>query len=96
MDDYVTTIIIENAPRNDFLLSITEEPQNFDEATKHLGWIQGMKLELDFIQKNKTWKFNDLQEGKIPISAKSVFNVKSNLDRKPEKLKACLVAYKYE
>jgi hypothetical protein len=37
MDDYVTTIIIENAPRNDFLLSITEEPQNFDEVTKHLG-----------------------------------------------------------
>lgn len=55
-----------------------------------------MKLELDFIQKNKTWKFNDLQEGKIPISAKSVFNVKSNLDKKkPEKLKACLV-YEYE
>jgi len=55
-----------------------------------------MKLELDFIQKNKTWKFSDLQEGKIPISAKLVFNVKSNLDRKPEKLKACLVAYEYE
>jgi hypothetical protein len=55
-----------------------------------------MKLELDFIQKNKTWKFNDLQEGKIPISAKSIFNVKSNLDRKPEKFKATLVACEYE
>jgi hypothetical protein len=37
MDDYVTTITTKNAPRNDFLLSVIEEPQNFDEATKHLG-----------------------------------------------------------
>jgi hypothetical protein len=44
MDDFVTTITNKDVPRGDFLPSITKEPQNFDEATKHHGWIQDMKL----------------------------------------------------
>jgi hypothetical protein len=53
MDDFVTTITTKDVPRGDFLLSIFKEPQNFDEATKHHGWIQAMKLKFNFIQKNK-------------------------------------------
>jgi hypothetical protein len=45
-----------------------------------------MKLELNSIQKNKTWKLIDLPEGKKPIIAKCVFKVTPNLDRKLEKL----------
>jgi hypothetical protein len=52
-----------------------------------------MKLKLDSIQKNKTWKLVNLLEGKNPINAKWVFKVKPNLDGKLEKLKAHLVAY---
>jgi hypothetical protein len=37
MDDFVTTITTKDVPRGDFLLSITKEPQNFDEVTKHHG-----------------------------------------------------------
>jgi hypothetical protein len=34
MDDFVTIITTKDAPRGDFLLSITEEPQNFDKFIK--------------------------------------------------------------
>ncbi len=80
MDDFVTIITTKNALKGDFLLFVTKEPQSFDETTKHLGWIQGMKLEFDSIQRNKTWKLIDLPKGKKPISAKWVFKVKPNLD----------------
>ncbi len=78
------------------LFSIIEEHQNFDETIKCSGWIQTRKVQLDSIQKNKTWKFVDLPKGKRPISAKWVFKVKPNLDGKPKKLKACIVANGYE
>jgi hypothetical protein len=35
MDDFVTVITTKDALRGDFLLFVIEEPQKFDEATKH-------------------------------------------------------------
>ncbi len=49
MDDFVTIITTKDAPKGDFLLSITEEPQNFDKIIKWYGWIQTMKLQFDSI-----------------------------------------------
>jgi hypothetical protein len=95
MDDFVTIITTENVLRSDFLLFVIEEPQKFDEATKHHCWIQSMKLELNSIQKQNL-KLVNLLEGKNPINAKWIFKVKPNLDGKLEKLKTQLDAYAYE
>lgn len=50
-----------------------------------------MKLEFNSIQKNKTWNLINLPKRKKPISAKWIFKVKPNLDRKPKNLKLTLL-----
>src|SRR5687767_6048015 len=54
-----------------------------------------MLEELKALEKNQTWDFVKLPEGKRAISCKWVFTVKQNLEGKVERYKATLVARGY-
>ncbi len=51
-----------------------------------------MELEIESIQKNKTWELIELLVGKNPITSKWVFEVKKTSNGGVDKLKARLVA----
>ena len=54
-----------------------------------------MLEELRALEKNKTWEFVKLPEGKKAVSCKWVFTVKQNPEGKVERYKARLVAKGY-
>ena len=54
-----------------------------------------MLEELRALEKNKTWVFVKLPEGKKAVSCKWVFTVKQNPEGKVERYKARLVAKGY-
>ena len=46
------------------------DPMHFEEAIKEDKWIQAMNEEIDAIERNDTWDFVDLLEGKDNIGFK--------------------------
>lgn len=64
------------------------------EALQYLDqdiWINAIKVEMDGLFRNKTFKHNPLLEGQQPIIAKFVFNIKYREDRTVLKYKTRLV-----
>ena len=54
-----------------------------------------MKVEMDALEKNKTWGFQELPQGKKLVGCKWVFTVKYKADGSLEQHKAKLVAKRY-
>lgn len=73
------------------LLSITNEPQTFEEAVTIPEWKQAMLKEFDALNANHTWDLVPLPKGKRPISCKWIFKVKYKADGSVERHKARLV-----
>ena len=74
------------------MLTLDEEPRNFDEAKAKPEWLKAMKTEMDSIEKNNTWKLVSLFKDVKPIGLKRLFKIKRNVDGSIIKYKAGLVA----
>jgi hypothetical protein len=72
------------------------EPKIFQEAMDDPRWQEAMEQEMNLIQKNQTWRLEDLPPNKVPITCKWVYKVKKSTARQLEKLKARLVARGFE
>ena len=74
-----------------FALFVTD-PTNVESAINNEVWRRAMQEEIDAIERNGTWKLDDLPEGKKAISLKWIFKTKFNSDGTIQKHKARLVA----
>ena len=46
------------------------EPRSFAEAERHAAWRAAMQLEMDAVEKNRTWELADLPRGHRAITLK--------------------------
>lgn len=70
-------------------------PKNLSEALGNKEWEEAMKVEMEALQKNKTWEMVELPKGKKPVGCRWVFTVKYKSDGSIERFKARLVAKGY-
>ncbi|CAM8889602.1 unnamed protein product [Rhodiola kirilowii] len=77
-----------------FLAQVTalKEPTTYLQASKDPQWQEAMSLEIDALEKNKTWILTDLPQGKTVVDYKWVYKIKLNSDGSIERYKARLVA----
>nr|GEX21547.1 hypothetical protein [Tanacetum cinerariifolium] len=80
---------------HELMLTLDEEPRNYNEAKLNPKWLKAMKTELESIVKNNTWKLVPLPKGFVPIGLKWLFKIKRNADGLIMKYKARLVAKGY-
>ncbi|KAJ4740894.1 Transposon Ty1-H Gag-Pol polyprotein [Rhynchospora pubera] len=73
----------------------TEEPADFQEASKEESWRCAMQDELDSIHNNNTWSLVDRPTDQKVIGLKWIYKVKKDSDGKVIKHKARLVAKGY-
>ncbi|KAK2375797.1 putative mitochondrial protein [Trifolium repens] len=80
-----------------FSMAITHctEPQSYEEASKNEHWVTAMKLELEALDKNCTWKIVELPPHTKPIGCRWVYKVKHKADGTIERYKARVVAKGY-
>nr|GFB99451.1 ribonuclease H-like domain, reverse transcriptase, RNA-dependent DNA polymerase [Tanacetum cinerariifolium] len=66
--------IYNRAPevQSDELLLLEEEPRNYKEAVQDRKWIEAMQMEIDSINKNKTWKLTTLPDNQKAIDGKII------------------------
>ncbi|PWA60828.1 ribonuclease H-like domain, Reverse transcriptase, RNA-dependent DNA polymerase [Artemisia annua] len=72
-----------------------EEPRNYKEASAEKKWIEAMEIELNSINKNKTWILTTLPENQKAIGLNWVFKTKRDAQGKIIRYKARLVAKGY-
>ncbi|XP_076937607.1 uncharacterized protein LOC143605339 [Bidens hawaiensis] len=77
------------------LLLVEEEPRTYKEAAVDEKWIEAMKVELDSINRKKTWILTDLPKDHKAIGLKWVFKTKRDASGNIIKHKAHLVAKGY-
>jgi Reverse transcriptase (RNA-dependent DNA polymerase) len=70
-------------------------PERLEEALNDHNWVGAMKLEMDALEKNDTWKLVTLPEGKKTVGCKWVYTIKYNAEGKIERYKAKLVVKGY-
>ncbi|KAL2892600.1 Retrovirus-related Pol polyprotein from transposon TNT 1-94 [Bienertia sinuspersici] len=68
------------------------EPIHYNQAIGNENWERAMQEELDALEKNETWEFTTLPEGKKALDSKWVYKVKYKQDGNVERYKARLVA----
>ncbi|KAD5961360.1 hypothetical protein E3N88_12833 [Mikania micrantha] len=68
------------------------EPESFEEASKHHGWMLAMESEVAALISNQTWELVPLPVDVKPITCKWVYKIKRKTDGTVERLKARLVA----
>lgn len=70
-------------------------PQNFYEAIQQPEWKTAVEEEIKVLEKNSTWEYSQLPEGKRPVGCKWIFSVKYNPDGSVNRYKARLVAQRF-
>ncbi|KAK5785024.1 hypothetical protein PVK06_039568 [Gossypium arboreum] len=70
-------------------------PKTVFEALEDENWRNAMKVEMEALEKNKTWDLVKLPEGKKPVGCRWVYIVKYKSDGSLERYKARLVAKGY-
>ena len=70
-------------------------PNTLSEALSNEKWKQAMNVEMEALEKNKTWEIVQLPIGKKPVGCKWVYTVKYRADGSIERYKARLVAKGY-
>ncbi|GJU34286.1 zinc finger, CCHC-type containing protein [Tanacetum coccineum] len=58
--------------QSDELLLLEEEPRNYKEVAQDKKWIKAMQIEIDSINKNKTWKLTTLPDKQKAIGLKGL------------------------
>jgi hypothetical protein len=69
------------------------EPRSFAEAEGDTTWRAAMQLEMDAVERNRTWELADLPTGHHAITLKWVYKLKNDEAGAVIKHKACLVAH---
>nr|GEX83528.1 ribonuclease H-like domain, reverse transcriptase, RNA-dependent DNA polymerase [Tanacetum cinerariifolium] len=77
------------------LLLAEDEPRNYKEASNDQKWIEAIKVKLDSINRNNTWKLTTLPKGQKAIGLKWVFKTKRDDNGNIVKHKSRLVAKGY-
>ena len=75
---------------------LTDEPTSYTTAIQQEGWRQGVHNEIKSILKNKTWTITEHPPNRNPITAKWIFKTKRNPNGDINKLKARIVARKFQ
>lgn len=70
-------------------------PKTVSEALDDENWKNAMRVEMEALEKNKTWDLVKLPKGKKPVGCRWVFTVKYKSDGSLERYKARLVAKGY-
>nr|GEX82712.1 uncharacterized mitochondrial protein AtMg00810-like [Tanacetum cinerariifolium] len=65
---------------HELMLTLDEEPRNYNEAKLKPKSLKVMKIEHDSIVKNNIWKLVPLPKGVVPIRLKWLFKIKRNAD----------------
>ena len=73
-------------------LNSTPTPSSVSEALSDRKWKQAMDVEMEALNKNRTWELVTLPTGKKPVGCKWVYTVKYRADGTIERHKARLVA----
>lgn len=92
LDDYIQLTELESER---LLLTINDEPWDYNEAKEKKVWRDACEDEIVSIVKNKTWELVELPVGAKAIGLKWIFKVKCNADGSINKFKAKLVAKGY-
>ncbi|KAL8105967.1 hypothetical protein AgCh_029688 [Apium graveolens] len=79
----------------ELLLAGVDETHCYKQAVTEPGWEMAMKGELEAIEKNNTWRLEELTAGHKAIDLKWVYKLKKNTEGKVIKYKARLVAKGY-
>lgn len=85
----------EEAEVSNLVFFTALDPISFEEAAKNKKWQEAMDLEIQAIEKNKTWELMELPAGAKRIGVKWVFKTKLNEFGEVDKHKARLVAKGY-
>ena len=75
MKDYVTGegLSEEENEHNLVLFPSNSDPNTYEEAVKNPKWRAAMDLEIEAIERNKTWELTDLLKEAKKIGVKWVF-----------------------
>lgn len=79
----------------ELLLAAEDEPTSYSQAKGNKFWEKAMRVELESIEKNKTWTLTKLPGNIKPIGLKWVYKLKRDASGKIIKYKARLVAKGY-
>lgn len=80
---------------DELLLCGIDEPSDYEQAKGEKMWEQAMENEIEAIERNNTWKLEELSPGHKPIGLKWVYKLKRDNNGKIIKHKARLVAKVY-
>lgn len=97
LQDYVSGEGLSYNEEEQYLAFFTsqEDPTDYYEAMKKEEWRRAMDLEIEAIERNKTWELVTLPPGKKKIGVKWVYKTKHNEKGEIDKFKARLVAKGY-
>lgn len=84
---YANAALIEES-RSD-----SNEPHNFEEASRDGKWMKAIEEEISALKENDTWDLVPKPPGIKPISCKWVYKIKTHPDGSIERYKAWLVAH---
>lgn len=72
--------------------TVDVELRSYTDAMKDERWNGAMRYEIDALELNRTWDFEELPAGKTAIDCQWVFKIKLQVDGSLERYKARLVA----
>lgn len=52
----------------ELLLCVVDEPESYEQAAHDESWVQAMESEIEAIEKNNTWKLEELPPRQKPIA----------------------------
>ena len=76
-------------------LSSHHVPSTVQEALSNPKWSQAIKVEMEALEKSKTWALVPLPKGKKTVGCRWVFSIKHKVDGSIERYKVRLVAKGY-
>lgn len=99
MNDFVTNheqIVDEDKKQVHFAIFTKGDPITYKEASHNEKWRKAMTEELEYIEKNETWKLIDLCSKHEFVDLKQIYKAKLKSDGNVEKYKARVVTKGFE